>query len=75
MRHLRHLQIVATILKADLARTVAELAAELEDERTVQANPSTSRPYAPSPLNCTKTRAVPAHIPVWRPLMGYLPRP
>jgi hypothetical protein len=32
MRHLRHLQIVATILKADLARTVAELAAELEDE-------------------------------------------
>jgi len=27
MRHLRHLQIVATILKADLARTVAERAA------------------------------------------------
>jgi hypothetical protein len=34
------------------------------DPTTVQANPSTPRPYAHSPLNCTKTRATPAHIPV-----------
>jgi hypothetical protein len=39
MRHLRHLQIVATILKADLARTVTELAAELADERGAAGPP------------------------------------
>ena len=30
----------------------------------VQAIPSTPRPYAHSPLNCTKTQAAPAHTAV-----------